>query len=737
MRAYEEAIEIARSSGNPLGEGTALFALATVLERVGEAAGAAQRVLEARDPALRSGDRELQTIVLDWLADRLETEGRYFDERPLRQHIFDIESVEKGGAGYRKALYDLAENARCLGLRLEAERGFMEALRSAREGGSAGLESSAAMGLGILAAEAGETKRALELLEEASAAASRARNPRLEWFGEMLAGMTLLWVGRVEEARERLERILSHPGCDSEQSRFRTLVFLAEAERRSGRTESSFERYGEILEASARLELPEEERDALMGLAALMRERGDLDGAVETSRRAVELVESMRSWIPAVMERTHFLQNRSNTYRILAASLADRDPANLDEPFAVMERAHARTLREVLSAAPPSREHDRSRPLAEVRRHLRPDDLLVEFLLGEEESSMLAVGNEVATFHTLPPRASIEDRVEEYRRAILRPLASLDARLDPEADFRRFSASGYALFRDLLGPVEDRVKRARRLIVVADRKLHLLPFEALLQGSPEAGRPLDFLGRTNAIVYLPAASFLTDERSSGEGRVVIVSAPGARPDLDFAPLRHALEEVRNVAAAYPPSRTVVLDGDEANVRKLCEACSGPTDVLHLVAHATLDPALGPRVSLRGVEEEDGWLDLTDIPKLPFAPRLVILSACETTAGELVGGEGLLGFVREFTRAGSRQVVASLWKVDDSRTTALMGRLHQGLGDGLEPSIAIRNARRELTGQGFVHPFYWAGFPLFGNDPPRGAASSPASARTSKRLHASR
>ena len=219
VRTYEEAVEIARSSGNPLGEGTALFALAALSERVGDAAGAARRVLEARDPAVRSGDRKLQAIVLDWLADRLETEARYFDERPLRRQILDVESVEKGGPGYRKALYDLAENARCLGLRSDAERGFTEALRSAREAGSAALESSAAMGLGILAAEGGETGRALELLAEASAAASRARNPRLEWFGEMLAGMTLLWGGRVEEARERLQAMLLHPGCDSDDHR--------------------------------------------------------------------------------------------------------------------------------------------------------------------------------------------------------------------------------------------------------------------------------------------------------------------------------------------------------------------------------------------------------------------------------------------------------------------------------------------------------------------------------------
>ena len=74
-------------------------------------------------------------------------------------------------------------------------------------------------------------------------------------------------------------------------------------------------------------------------------------------------------------------------------------------------------------------------------------------------------------------------------------------------------------------------------------------------------------------------------------------------------------------------------------------------------------------------------------------RLAVLSACETGLGELTESEGVEGLQRAFHLAGCPHVIASLWKVDDDATLALMTFFYRNLWEKkLDAAEALRQVQ---------------------------------------------
>jgi CHAT domain-containing protein/Tfp pilus assembly protein PilF len=108
-----------------------------------------------------------------------------------------------------------------------------------------------------------------------------------------------------------------------------------------------------------------------------------------------------------------------------------------------------------------------------------------------------------------------------------------------------------------------------------------------------------------------------------------------------------------------------------------------------------------------LRHDDGILTAEAIAGLPLdGLELVVLSACDSGLGEAAGGEGVFGLQRAFHLAGTRDVVASLWKVDDQAAAALMTLFYHHLWhDGLEPLAALRAAQLTM----YRHPERIAGW----------------------------
>ncbi len=117
-------------------------------------------------------------------------------------------------------------------------------------------------------------------------------------------------------------------------------------------------------------------------------------------------------------------------------------------------------------------------------------------------------------------------------------------------------------------------------------------------------------------------------------------------------------------------------------------------------------------------------------------RLVTLSACQTGLGRQSGGDEQIGLVRSLGIAGAGAVLATLWRVDDASTAALMECLYAALAAGATPAEALRHAQIAFAGDVVTshrrHPFFWGGFQLVTHRPSISPRASDGTAKESAR-----
>jgi CHAT domain-containing protein len=153
-----------------------------------------------------------------------------------------------------------------------------------------------------------------------------------------------------------------------------------------------------------------------------------------------------------------------------------------------------------------------------------------------------------------------------------------------------------------------------------------------------------------------------------------------------------------------------LLGGTAATESAAKAALSRFGVIHFVVHAQAsarDP-LASHLRLAPDSGEDSYLNLDEIAATKLGARLVVLSACETDAGPILNGEGVMGLARAFLASGAHSVVGTQWPVGPTMAD-LMGQFYRRLAAGEAPSAALRAAKLALRSNPVTaHPFYWGG-----------------------------
>ena len=110
------------------------------------------------------------------------------------------------------------------------------------------------------------------------------------------------------------------------------------------------------------------------------------------------------------------------------------------------------------------------------------------------------------------------------------------------------------------------------------------------------------------------------------------------------------------------------------------------------AKLNAEPALVLTLPEKPTEYDNGLLTASEVAQLKLNANWVVLSACNTAAGDKPGAEALSGLARAFFYAGARSLIVSNWEVESERPVALMTGTFAALA--ADPKLSHAEALRK-------------------------------------------
>ena len=274
-------------------------------------------------------------------------------------------------------------------------------------------------------------------------------------------------------------------------------------------------------------------------------------------------------------------------------------------------------------------------------------------------------------------------------------------------------------YKMIIAPVIDLLDGTTEIIIVPDPVLFKVPFAAL----PDKGG--SYLSETFRIRIVPSLTTLNLIHNSpadyhsqtgalmvGDPDVGWVLYKGSKVYRSSLPF--AREEARMLGRILGAE---TLLGKEATKQAVLHSIHSKS-LVHFAAHGnpkTGEIYLARPISIDGTpQEEDYLLTMADISKVQLRAKLVVLSCCHTTDGE-IRAEGVVGMARAFLGSGARSVLAARWAVDDEATMHFMFRFYYHLVRGESASESLHKTMKWMRAGPYSKVQQWAPFMLIGDN----------------------
>jgi CHAT domain-containing protein/tetratricopeptide (TPR) repeat protein len=419
----------------------------------------------------------------------------------------------------------------------------------------------------------------------------------------------------------------------------------------------------------------------------------------------------------------------------------------------------------------------------QIQALLSADEAMVLFSVVDDASYVFALTRDGYDWKPLPLGAeALSQRVAAFRRGLNVALVGSGKDAPDHAALFDLGLA-HELYATLLGPVETLVKDKRSLLVVPAGALTALPFHLLVTEPPPAAVPDTLEGyrdaawllKRHAVSILPSVASLKALRAfprhAGNTKPMIgfgdplfkpmrdttgdkpaammpgTVKPAARDlvagaytdfwrgaGVDRDKLAQALpqlpdtaDELKAIARSLGVAAGDIHLGADASETTVKRAALADYGIVYFATHGLVagdvkgvaEPSLVLSIPIAPSDFDDGLLTSSEVAELKLDADWVVLSACNTIAGDKPGAEALSGLARSFFYAGARALLVSHWAVASEAatrlTTATFDRLKSNPGIGR--AEALRQAMlfylNDASSTKNAYPALWGPFALIG------------------------
>ena len=417
-----------------------------------------------------------------------------------------------------------------------------------------------------------------------------------------------------------------------------------------------------------------------------------------------------------------------------------------------------------------------------TQKLLKADEVLVSWYFSENTGYVWAISKQGAQFSQLPiGRIQMAKQVAQLRKALDPGVSTIDE--IPPFDV----VLAYKLYQEILAPVEASFKGKKVMLVVPHAELGQLPISLLVTqatNQPAKGGAIAFAGyksvpwltRDIAVAQIPSVTALTALRSLPEGNpnrknfvgfgdpyfssaqeksaqkststqlatrgipLKLRSAPKtagvSSAELALLPrLPDTSAEIEEIGKAVGAQPGDIFLHKQASVKQVTTMDLSDRKVIMFSTHGLVpgelngltQPALAMSSPDVTGDQDDGLLTMDKVIALKLDADWVVLSACNTAAGEGAGSEAVSGLGRAFFFAGAKALLVSNWPVDSVASRTLMTDLfkNQQKAQGTSKAELLRQAMLTQIDQGgmkegatmkyaYAHPLFWAPFVVVGD-----------------------